>query len=278
MTGPALSSIPEQADGLLTQTLSTGVHLVSATANSVLAFFPPSIAHIVSTLLSSAQQLLAEHWEARVVALCLMIPSLIVLAVLLSTAVAILWPFTFLVGTVGGLCVSAVYLFWPSSTDVKTCVLSAVFALAAQLLLVLPVYFLSPPALFVLLLATSAYLFVSRSWLLLLCTGWWLLTTPYWSIIHFVSFPFLFTASILIQLGFSIAAILVVTVYPSLPSLLQRHYDAFMEQRNFHTATQKPHKYNSAANEHGSSEWVKTEYGTSKRRDEFVKEESKTQE
>jgi len=277
MTGPVLSSIPEQADGLLTQTLSTGFHLLSTTATAVLAFFPPSIAHIVTSLLASAQQLLTDHWEARVAALCLMLPSLAVLAVVLSTAIAILWPFAFLVGTVGGLSLTAIYLFWPSSTDVKTCVVSSVFALAAQLLLVLPVYFLSPAALFVLLLATSAYLFVSRSWLLLLGTSWWLVTTPYWSLIHFVTFPFLFTASLLAQIGCAIAAIIVVTVYPSLPSIVQRHYDAFMEQRNFHNRAQ-PHSYNTAGGAHGNGEWVKTEYGTSKRREEYVKEESKSAE
>ena len=171
---------------------------------------------------------------------------------------------------------TAAYLFWPSSSDIRTCVLSAVFALAAQLLLVLPVYFLSPAALFVLLLATSAYLFVSRSWLLLAGTSWWLLTTPYWSLIHFVTFPFLFTASVLVQLGCAIVAIIAVTVYPSLPSLVQRHYDAFVEQRKFHSGGQS--HYSASGNEHGSGEWVKTEYGTSKRRDEYVKEESKTQE
>ena len=280
MTGPALSSIPEQADGLLTHTLGTALHIVSVSASAVLGFFPPFIANIVTSLLGSAQHLLAVHWEARVVALCLMLPSLAVLAVVLSTAIAVLWPFSFLVGTVGGLCAAAAYLFWPSSTDLKTCLVSAVFALAAQLLLVLPVYFLSPPALFALLLATSAYLFVSRSWLLLLGTSWWLLTTPYWALIHYVTFPFLFTASFLVQLGCSIAGLVLLAVYPALPALLSSHYSAFVEQRSFHSNGQS-HSYSTAGNEqqHGNSDWLKTEYGTSKRRDdEYVKEESKTHE
>jgi len=143
------------------------------------------------------------------------------------------------------------------------------------MLLVLPVYFLAPPALFVLLLATSTYLFVNRSWLLLLCTSWWLLTTPYWSLIHFVTFPFLFTASILVQLGCSIAAIIAVTLYPTLPSLVQQHYSAFIEQRNIQSNGQS-HSYTATGN--GNSDWVKTEYGTTKRRDEYIKEESKTSE
>ena len=282
MTGPALSSIPERADGLLTHTFSTGLHLVSASANTVLAIFPASFAHIATSMIAYAQQLLAEHWEARVAALCLMLPSLAVLAVVLSTAVAILWPFTFLVGTVGGLCCAAVYLFWPSSSDFKTCLVSAVFALAAQLLLVLPVYFLSPAALFVLLLATSAYLFLSRSYVLLLCTSWWLVTTPYWSLIHFVTFPFIFTASILAQLGCSIAAIVAITLFPSLPALIDRHYQAFVETRRFHTKGQLASHGSNGVNggsSHGSSEWVKTDSlnGVTKRRDEYVKEESKTQ-
>lgn len=276
MTGPALSSIPERADGLLTHTFSTGLHLVSASANVVLGFFPASIAHIVTSLLASAQQVLTERWEARVAALCLMLPSVAVLAVVLSTAVAVLWPFAFLVGTVGGLSLTAAYLFWPSSSDTKTCVISAVFAVAAQLLLVLPVYFLSPAALFVLLLATSAYLFVSRSWLLLLGTCWWLVTTPYWSLVHFVTFPFLFTASILAQLALSTAAIIAITLYPTLPALVQRHYDAFVEQRNFHKSAR--HTGDGVSGHSSGSEWMKTEYGTSTRRDEYVKEESKTHE
>ena len=277
MTGPVLSSIPEQADGLLTHTLSTGLHLVSTTTNMVIGFLPPSIAHVVTSLLSSAQMLLIEHWEARVVALCLMLPSLAVLAVVLATAIAVLWPFTFLAGTVGGLALTAVYLFWPSSTELKTLVVSAAFAMAAQLLLVLPLYFLSPAALFVLLLATSAYLFVSRSWLLLLGSLWWLVTTPYWSLIHFVTFPFLFTASILAQVGCAIAAIVAVTVYPDLPALIQRHYQAFITQRNFHSQA-RAHGYTAHGNGHSSSEWVKTDHASTKRRDDYLKEESKTQE
>ena len=270
-----MSSLPQQADGLLTHTLLTSLHLVSAAVTSVLAFFPPAVSNVANSVLASAQQLLAENWEARVAALCLMLPSLAVLAVFLSIAVAILWPFTFLLGTVGGLCVTAVYLFWPSSSDLKTCLVSAAFALASQLLLVLPVYFLSPAALFVLLLATSAYLFMSGSYLLLLATGWWLVTTPYWSLIHFVTFPFLFTASILLQVACTIGALTATTLYPELPSLIQRHYAAFVQQRRL--------SLHSASNGHtaqhtAGGEWVKTEYGTSKRRDEHVREESKSHE
>ena len=277
MTGPSLSSIPEQGDGLLTHTLSTGLHIASASASAVLGLLPASVGHMLSSLLTSAQLLLIEHWEARVVAVCLMLPSVAVLAVLLSTAVAILWPFSFPVGTVGSLAITAIYLFWPSTTDLKACLISAAFALSAQVVLALPVYFLSPAALFVLLLATSAYLLVSSSWLLLAGTSWWLITTPYWSLVHFVAFPFLFTASILAQVACSVAALLAIAVVPDLPSLLSRHYDAFVEQRTVQAASQ-PQGGGAARTQHGSDEWLKTEYGASKRRDERVKEESKTHE
>ena len=282
MTGPALSSITEQADGLLGHTFSTAVHLVSASTSAVLGVLPAPISHIVNSIIDSAQQLLTERWEARVAALCLMVPSLAVLAVVLSTAIAVLWPFTFLVGTIGGLSLAAAFLFWPSSSDLKTCLVSAAFALAAQLLLVLPVYFLSPLALFVLLLAASAYFFLSRSYILLLCSAWWLITTPYWSVIHFVTFPFLFTASILAQVASTVAALVAITLYPELPALIQRHYQAFREQRRMQT---KGNTYHAAAgSEHvgsngsGNGEWTKTEYGTTKRREGQVKEESKSHE
>ena len=108
---------------------------------------------------------------------------------------------------------------------------SLVFSLGCQLLVVLPVYFLAPFTLFVLLLSTSVYCAVSRAWALLALTSWWLLTTPYWSLLHFIAFPALFALSLGAQVFLFVAASLLLHLYPALPSDVARYYNAVMDQR-----------------------------------------------
>ena len=106
------------------------------------------------------------------------------------------------------------------------------FSVGAQLLLVLPVYFLGPFALFVLLVAGAAYSFATSSWALLALSAWWLVTTPYWSVIHFVAFPVLFAASLGLQLCLAVGLFATTIVYPSLPADAVRYYDSLMEERS----------------------------------------------
>ena len=125
-----------------------------------------------------------------------------------------------------------------------SCVFSLVFAIAGQLLVSLPVYFLAPFTLFVSLIASSLYVVAFRdtfggwTWPLLALNAWWLITTPYWSIIHFLTFPFIFTASLGLQLALFTAASVAVLLYPALPSEAQRYYSSLLEQRQQRTLPQ----------------------------------------
>ena len=112
---------------------------------------------------------------------------------------------------------------------------SLVFALGCQVLVFLPVYFFAPFALFVLLASTAVYCVLSRSWTLLAVTSWWLLTTPYWSIIHFLTFPALFALSLGAQVFLFVAAAFTVYLYPTLPDDAARYYNAVMDQRRQHS-------------------------------------------
>jgi len=211
---------------------------------TLLSFLPGSIQHTLLTLFSSVQSLLAERWEWRVLAILCMLPTATFALLVAGVAVALLWPFTFLALTVGGLAITAGYLFWPNSADLKTCLFSLVFSLGCQLLVALPIYLLAPFGLFVVLALSACYLAMSGSWLLLTVTGWWLLTTPYWSLIHFVTFPVLFAASLALQLLLAVSAFIAVSIYPALPSDAARYYAALIEERterNSRYALNPPH-------------------------------------
>ena len=128
--------------------------------------------------------------------------------------------------------VASFWLFFPSSSELSTCLFSLGFALGVQLLLVLPVYFLAPVSLFALLVAAAAYLFSTGSWLLLAVTGWWLLTTPYWSVLHFLSFPPLFIAGLCAQLALALTGTIACALYPQLPATTLRYYQSYYQQRS----------------------------------------------
>ena len=93
---------------------------LSTVTSTLMTLLPGSLQHALLTFFHSAQSLLAERWEWRAIALLLMAPTAAFLAFLFSLAVALLWPFTFLAATVGGLAALAWYFFWPSTQDTTT--------------------------------------------------------------------------------------------------------------------------------------------------------------
>ena len=109
--------------------------------------------------------------------------------------------------------------------------------MVSQVLVGLPVYLLAPFTLFVFLIASSLYVIAARTtfghwtWPLLGLNAWWLLTTPYWSIVHFITFPFLFAFSLGLQLFLFTAASVSLFLYPALPSEAHRYYTSLLEQR-----------------------------------------------
>jgi len=131
------------------------------------------------------------------------------------------------------------------------------------------------------LIAVSAYLFATHSWLLLLVTSWWLITTPYWSLIHFITFPFLFTAIFFTQIALSLSLMIAFQFYPSLPSQLLNYYNNYITSKNYNNniIEKITNKYQNNTNGYGKHvstiKEVKSEYN--KVVDDYpMKEESKT--
>ena len=258
MTSMISTPNTDSVTGLVSSVTSNVFLVLSTVTSTAVSLLPGSMQSAVLTAFSSVQTLLAERWELRALAIVLMAPTALFLLFLSSLALALLWPFAFLATTIEGTALIAWYLFQPSSTDVKTCFFSLAFAMVGQLLVGLPVYLLAPFSLFVLLLASSVYALVARdtfdgwAWPLLAVNAWWLLTTPYWSIIHFVTFPFLFAFSLGLQFFVFAAGFVAVSLFPELPSTVQRYYADLVEQRSARalpkpTADHTAYKLHSAA-------------------------------
>ena len=106
--------------GTVSSLTTTAIDALSTVTSTALSFLPPFLQHLLHTSFFTVQSLLAERWEVRVVAIFLLLPTAAIALMTASIAVALLWPFTFLAATVGGLALTSTYLFWPNATDVKT--------------------------------------------------------------------------------------------------------------------------------------------------------------
>ena len=92
---------------------------LSTVIPAVVSLLPGSLQHALFTLFHSTESLLMERWEWRVIAVLLMAPTATFALFLLALAVALLWPFTFLAATVGGLAALSWYVFWPPSQELR---------------------------------------------------------------------------------------------------------------------------------------------------------------
>ena len=106
--------------GTLSSIPSTVLTVLGGVSSTALSFLPASVQRAVGSAFVSVQTLLAERWEVRVLAMLLMLPTAAFALFASTLAVALLWPFAFLTATVGGLAVTASYIFWPGQPDWKT--------------------------------------------------------------------------------------------------------------------------------------------------------------
>jgi len=185
----------------------------------VINLLPTFVVTTGNTVLQQLQTLLTERKEARILLVLFLLPFAAVLSVGLFILLAITWPLLeplLLIGVIAGV---AAYLFWPTNTDILTLVLSISFGIATQLLVVLPVYFFAPFCLFLTVSASAVYSsyqllssFTLNNILVASLSIWWLATTPYWGLIHFITFPPLFVASLIIQGLLSTGAVITLVI------------------------------------------------------------------
>ena len=118
MTAPTttMNTVNDAVSSLST----TAIDALSTASSAALSALPAFVQSFVHTAFFTAQSLLAERWEVRALAIFLMLPTALLALIAASIAVALLWPFTFLAATVGGLAFTANYLFWPTTSDLKT--------------------------------------------------------------------------------------------------------------------------------------------------------------